>query len=349
MNTRLKTFIYLILLSSCVTPFDVDTVKIVGQIVITGKITNLRDQDPILIQSTSTSGVRPPLTKAIVKVVEDGINEIVLIEESPGMYFFPPLLIGKQGSTYELRVTLSDGRTYKSKSQKLPEANGIGKSTYQITNKGIVDSEGTIRETPFAKVISNVSLEKKGLYMKWDVFETYYLTPTDFPDIFNEVPFPCFVTSTVGRQNIKLFDGTSSQGTTFNNFEIAEREIDKTFAEKHMFSVYQTSLTFDAFEYWRKVQLLLNQAGSIFDTPPAPIEGNIFNEQNPKEIVLGFFEASNITINRFSVFPSNIPFYINTQPCRYDPAKPFEFYTKECVDCLSLPNSTNKQPEWFVD
>jgi hypothetical protein len=115
-----------------------------------------------------------------------------------------------------------------------------------------------------------------------------------------------------------------------------------------MFSVYQTSLTPDDFEYWRKVQLLLSQAGSIFDTPPAPIEGNISNEQNSKEIVLGFFEASNVTIDRFAVFPFNIPFYI-AQPCTYVPGKPDEFYTKECLDCLSLPNSTLEQPVWFVD
>lgn len=151
-----------------------------------------------------------------------------------------------------MRVALTDGRMYKSKPQRLPEANGIGKSTYQIISKGIVDSEGIVRETPFAKIISNVSLEKMGLCMKWDVFETYYLTPTDFPDIFNKVPLPCFVTNTVARQNIKLLDGRSVLGTTFDNFEIATREIDKTFAEKHMFSVYQTSLTADAFEYWRK-------------------------------------------------------------------------------------------------
>jgi|688.fasta_scaffold13490_8 hypothetical protein len=348
MRGLLKILIYFFLFASCITPFEVDTTSAIGQIVITGRITNLKEQEPIMIQATSTSGLRPPLANAIVKVIENGTNAIVLEENLPGRYFFPPSVIGKPGSTYELKVTLADGRSYKSKPQRLPDANGSGKLTYQITSKGIIDSEGTIRTTPFVKVLSNVSLEKKGLYVKWDVFETYYLSPTDFPDIFNAIPAPCFVTNTVGRQNIKLFNGTISQGTTLTNVEIAEREIDKTFAEKHMFSVYQTSLTPDAFEYWRKVQLLLSQAGSIFDTPPAPIEGNISNEQNSKEIVLGFFEASNVTIDRFAVFPFNIPFYI-AQPCTYVPGKPDEFYTKECLDCLSLPNSTLEQPVWFVD
>jgi Domain of unknown function (DUF4249) len=348
MKGLFKIPLYFILLIGCVTPFEVDTTKVIGQIVIVGRITNLKDQEPILIQATSTSGVRPPISNAIVKVIEDSTNEILLTEDLPGRYFFPPLVTGKLGSTYEIKVLLADGRSYKSKSQKLPEANGIGKSTYQITNKGIIDSEGTIRTSPFVNVVSNVNLEKKGLLIKWDVFETYYLSPTDFPDPMNNVPPACYVTNGVGRQSIKLFNGTASQGIAFDNFEIAEREIDKTFAEKHMFSVYQTSLNSDAYEYWRKVQLLLSQAGSIFDTPPAPIEGNIFNEQNPQEVVLGFFEASNVTISRFAVFPFNIPFYIN-KPCTYIPEKPREFYTRECLDCLSLPNSTLEQPVWFLD
>lgn len=91
MNIQVKTFIYLILLSGCVSPYEVDTVKNIGQIVITGKITNLKNQEPILIQATSTSGVRRPLTKAIVKVIENGTNEIVLIEELPAGIFFLPI------------------------------------------------------------------------------------------------------------------------------------------------------------------------------------------------------------------------------------------------------------------
>lgn len=348
MKEFLKIGLYFILLVGCVSPFEVDTSAVVGQVVITGRITNLKEQEPIQIEVTSTSGVRPPIRNAIVKLVENNTLEILLSENTPGKYFFPPNMIGKPGNVYQLKVSLPDGRTFTSIPQVLPKANGLGKSKFEVINKGVVDAEGTIRVTPFLKIISNFSLEKKGLYIRWDVFETYYLSPTNFPDPFNTIPPPCYVTNSVNRQNIRILNGKNFQETTFNSFEIAEREIDQTFAEKHIFSIYQTSMTVESYDYWRKVQLLLSQSGSIFDTPPAPIEGNIYSEGNSKEYVLGFFEAANISINRVAVFPYDIPFLVS-QPCTYEPGKPDEFYTKECLDCLSLPNSTLEQPDWFLD
>jgi Domain of unknown function (DUF4249) len=334
--------------AACISPYDIDTSSKGGQLVINGRITNLKEQQPIRIQVTSASGLGPLVTGAKVIVIEDSFKIYELSEESPGSYYFPNSVVGIPGHSYQLKITLLDGRTFSSKSETMPVANGTGKTTYQIIEKEAFDAEGTVTKTPTLQLVSDITLEKAGLYMRWDISETYYLSPTNFPDAFNDVPDACYVTNVIGAQNYALFNGTDSKLTSVNQLEIGERVIDNTFAERHAFSIYQTSITQESFEYWRKIRLLLSQAGSIFDTPPAPIKGNISNEIDSNDIALGFFEAANVTINRFRVFPYDFPFII-TQPCTYDPDQEIYLYTEECLNCLSLPNSTYTIPDWFLD
>ena len=60
-------------------------------------------------------------------------------------------------------------------------------------------------------------------------------------------------------------------------------------------------MTRDAIEYWRKVNILANQVGSIFDTPPAEINGNIKNLNNQDEKVYGYFQTVNETYHRIYI------------------------------------------------
>ncbi len=336
------------ILAACISPYDIDTSSKGGKIIINGRITNLKEQQPIRIQVTSTSGSRPLVLNAKVTLIEDLSKTYELTEDSPGLYYFPNSVTGIPGHSYQLKIVLTDGRTFRSKSETMPVANGTGKTTYEIIEKEEFDAEGTITKTPTLRLVSNVALEKAGLYLRWDISETYYLSPTNFPDFFNDIPDACYVTNVIGSQNYTLLNGIDTKLTRINQLEIGERVIDNTFAERHAFSIYQTSITQESFEYWRKIKLLLSQAGSIFDTPPAPIQGNISNEIDSNDIALGFFEAANVTINRFRVFPYDFPFLI-TQPCTYDPNKELYLYSKECLNCLSLPNSTYTMPDWFLD
>jgi hypothetical protein len=338
----------ILILVACISPYDIDTSSKGGQLIINGRITNLKEQQPIRIQITSTSGFRPLVSNAKVTLIEDLSKIYELTEDSPGSYYFPKSVAGIPGHSYQLKIALTGGRTFLSKPEIMPVANGTGKTTYQIIQKEAINTEGTITKTPTLRLVSDVTLEMSGLYMRWDISETYYLSPSNFPDPFNTIPPSCYVTNTIGAQDFTLLNAANSKSTRINQLEIGERIIDNSFAERHVFSIYQTSTTLESFEYWRKIKLLLSQAGSIFDTPPAPIHGNISNEIDSNDIALGFFEAANVTVNRFRVFPYDFPFLI-TQPCTYNPNSEFYLYSKECLDCLSLPNSTHTMPDWFLD
>jgi hypothetical protein len=183
--------------------------------------------------------------------------------------------------------------------------------------------------------------------LKWGVEEVFLLSPTDFPDPFGSIPPPCFVVQNADPQRIVLFDGSEVSVTSINNILVASRLIDWTFLERHYFTTYQSAITKDAYEYWRKVNIVANQVGTIFDTPPASIVGNIVSEENPNEKTLGYFQAVNQTYNRFFVFPSDLPFTLAVTTCDFTGSWNSLEYPARCIDCTSVRNSSYIRPDWF--
>jgi hypothetical protein len=340
MKQFFKSFLYYLLLQSCVSLYDPPTNFKFGQLIVNGRITNTSEEEPIVLQKTTSNGLRIAVTNAIVEILEDD-KSYLLTEKENGKYFKPDNLKGKPDHTYQLKIALPK--------EKLPISNGSGKSTFKLIYKNIIDEEGTVVTKPYVKIFSNVSLDTVNQYMRWDVTETYFffmlLIPS--PYALTAQPPQCFSTNTVNSQNFTLIHSTNTKVKSLNDLEIAERVIDNTFAERHGFTVYQVSLSPEAFDYWRRIKLSINQTGSIFDTPPAPIVGNISDEETG-EMALGYFEVSNVTLNRFFVYPHNISFYI-PRPCTYDPTRMIESYPNRCFDCFSLPNGTYIPPKWFLD
>ena len=118
--------------------------------------------------------------------------------------------------------------------------------------------------------------------------------------------------------------------------------IDYSFSSEHIFNVTQYSMNKSNFQYWTKAQELIVKRGSIFDTPPAKILGNITNEADTNEIVFGYFEATGQKISRLKVSGGNSPVYIFT--CLDYPERT---YYPFCQNCEYLAGSTHEVPSWW--
>jgi hypothetical protein len=58
--------------------------------------------------------------------------------------------------------------------------------------------------------------------------------------------------------------------------------------------VDQISMTREAYQFWKRYQEQLERTGTILDPLPSPIEGNVYNVNNPSDLALGYFAASGI-------------------------------------------------------
>jgi len=340
--------IWVLLGGSCLAPIDLSTENIGGKLVVSGQISPIQDQCVIQLGLTADIDRLPfPLSGAYITLLDDAGESYSYIEDplSPGSYILTAVS-GIPERTYQIQITTPDGEVYESTPEKMPEAVGQLTTDYEILFEEFTDLEGTVSNEPFVKIYSNTILPvtSEPSYLKWSIEEAFLLSPTDFPDPFGNTPPLCYIVQNADPQRIELFDGAELKTTSISNLLVGSRIVDWTFLEKHYFTTYQTSLTKEAHEYWRKVNILSNQVGSIFDTPPAQINGNIFNVNDRSEKVLGYFQAANQTFDRFFLLPFDLPFPV-TQVCRYNPI--VDEYPPRCLNCLSVRNSSYTRPSWF--
>lgn len=342
--------IFLLFMSGCLTPIEFSTENIGGTLIITGQISTIQERNIIQLGLTADTERLPvPLSGAYILLIDDANQSFQYTEnyDIPGTYTLPDVA-GVPGRTYHLQIAAPNGQIYESEPEKIPESPGQLTTYYEIVEEEYTDAEGIVSLEHFIKVYTHSTLpvSEDPSYMKWNVEEAFLLSPTDFPDPFGNIPPPCFIVQSADPQRIALFDGSKLNTTSIEGLLVCSRVTDWTFQEKHYFTTYQTTMTKEAYEYWRKVNILANQVGSIFDTPPAEITGNFRNVNKPSEKVLGYFQASNQNYHRFAIYPQDLPFPLITSTCTFD-NRYFLDYPQRCLDCLSLRNSTYVRPDWF--
>ncbi len=339
-----------LLLSSCLTPIEVETENIGGKLVVSGQVSSIPERNFVQLGITANTERLPvPLSGADVILLSEGGQSYGYTEDpsNQGMYFLQGIS-GEPLKTYQIRVTTPSGEIYESAWEEMPQQAGQVTATYEFVREEFTDLEGIVSTEPFIKIYLNSTLPagSQTPYVKWNTIESFLLTPTDFPDPLGYVPPPCFIIQDADPQRIVLFNGEDVKATTVENLLAVSRIVDWTFIEKHYFTTYQSSLTRDAYEYWRKVNIVANQVGSIFDTPPAEIKGNINNIKNPDEKVYGYFQATNESFYRFYLLQRDLGFPLLVTTCTYN-NRNFQEYPSRCLDCSSLRNSTYQRPIWF--
>ena len=333
----------------CVSPINIDSDNIGGNLVVSGQVSTLAEQNIVQLGRTAATDRLPfPLSGATVTLWDDAGNSQSYVEDEfqPGIYFLENVT-AVTGRTYHVQIATPEGKIYESIPEIMPEAAGTISTTYEIVNEDYTDGEGTVTNNPFVKIYADVTLPESlsSSYIKWNVDEVFLLTPTDFPDPFAQVPPSCFIAQNADPQRISLFNGELITENSFDRMLVASRLVDWTFLERHYFTTYQSSITKAAFDYWTKVNILANSSGSIFDTPPAEIHGNIFSVNEPDEKVHGYFQAVNQTYDRFFLLPASFPFRLLFDGCVFESFS--TVYPNRCLECLSVRNSSYRRPSWF--
>lgn len=334
----------------CLSPLDRFSDYTGGELVISGQISSIPETNIVYVARTSDSERLPePLSGAEVLLYEDGALVQTYIEdfEVPGKYVLPGFA-GFPGRTYHIDIILPGGQTFTSAPERMPEVIGKDEISHTIEPREFIDGDGTLSERFFVNIFNTHSLpsSSQNVFLKWHVEEVYALTPTDFPDPFNDVPPTCYIAQSVDPQRIVLFSSETSTATSIPDLPLVSRQIDPSFKERHYFTTYQSSMTREAYDYWKKVDVVANQNGSIFDTPPARIQGNIKSVADADITVHGYFQAVNQRMNRFYLLPDDLPFRL-TEHCEYRAERDFLDYPRECLDCLSARNSSHNRPSWF--
>lgn len=347
---RLHTILLLLLLSSCVEIIDFGVPRQGGQLVVDGRITD--GPGPYELRLSRTADIERlsiPENGATIMITDDLGRTETYEERGDGQYILLGHTVsGEVGRTYFLQINTADGRRYETQRETIPPLPAQQQDLYfdfELIEE--LNAFGNIISFPVVNAYVDVEISPESgqeLFLHWSVEEVYLLSPTDFPDPFGAIPPPCYVHDLPAFNNHQLLQVRPGQRQAITGLKVASQILDHRFDEKHYFNVTLLSSSEAAFNYWDKIQQTVNNVGTIFDTPPAPIPGNVFNPDDPEEEVLGYFEAVSTDIIRRFLVRGDTP--LNTRmDCPY---RPFQNqYPERCLNCLSVRNSTYERPDYF--
>ncbi len=372
MNTTkfsiLKTVFLLALVlftcTTCVEIIEFDVERSGRQLVVYGKFTDSSFPQQIQLSMTDPNEeLAIPVNDAVITIYDQEGAMENYAQHAEGLYQLSGETIrGERGKAYYVEIVLENGKTYQSMPETMPITVGKDVVNALITKIEQLGSQGTTFEKDVIQIFVDTTFPSSNepIYTKWDIEELYVHQEADLP--LSRFPFyspkNCFVTVFSDPQSIRLHDGKEFPVSTIDNQLVLTRDIDFTFFNPHYFNVIQSSITAEAFNYWKNIDEIANRSGSIFDIPPAPVKGNIFNVDDPSEEVLGYFEVSAVDTARTFTTRADIGFFIE-EPCEVGLEVfqvPFncvpclverEIVDEECINCLTLPNSTIVRPSYF--
>ncbi len=343
----------LVFFLGCTEAIEFDTDGVGRQIFIYGSINNSNLPQNVEIRSTTGIVNRSnPIDGARVTLKNSIGGNGTYRQIAPGLYRLNASTINVfPGLDYWIEITLLNGTTYQSVPETMPLSVATDSLAFNFERETRLSEDGVEVEENFINVSTATQIVSTDdpVYLRWNVTETYVLFPTNFPDPFNNVPLPFYFTVEPDPQRINVFNGEGFVGDVLSRRVIATREIDYTFLAKHFFTVTVASTSREAYDFWNQIDIVSNNAGSIFDIPPAKVRGNIFNVEDPQEEVLGYFEANTVSVKRFKLFVDDIPFTVPESGCLYDPSRPFPAeYPSYCTQC-EIENCSTVRPPFFDD
>lgn len=362
------SIVALFLVFACSQVIDLETNEKGGQVVIFGRVTNGTSFNQISVSRTGSLGQAPqPLSGAIVRIINENGEEQLLREESrqPGVYSPEESgFKGFEGTAYRLEVEVL-GEVYSTALQVMPEVIGEDRLDWELVEEENISTTGTSTSTHAVKIYGETSFRElpDEFYVRWGIEESYTVFGLILPRSWfpRYTPEQCYIINDLSEQETFLLDGTKIRTQELGRQLFATRPIDRSFSVKHYFNLIHSAINKETYDYWSKVNNLTTRVGSIFDTPPAPIPGNIVST-NPDEDVLGFFEVVSIDTARVFLTNNDIRVFWD-DPCELNGEEWLPVFTvpiecviclidekiveETCVFCSKLPNSTLTRPSYF--
>ncbi len=352
-----KSFPYLLcclhlLLSACIDPYDLEgEINGTSMLVVDGMITNAVGpyQVKLSYSSTSLKGYEDtPLEGAQISITDDIGNEAVLIpiHNQAGVYSTDSLGIqGQSGRTYQLHITLPDGRRYVSQPETMPAVPPID-SIYAVLESRpyLTETNLELLEWGMEIYLNTGSNTSQGGFYRWDWVDTYEIL-TPMPPISG--PFNCWISS----RQVRYLNLATSQGLSRDRIErrpitfVSKRT--KKLGVRYSILVKQYALTRSAYDYWEKIQDQIESAGSVFDPPPAQILGNMYNPDDEDELVLGYFQASSVTEKRLFINRSQVPSQGGSVGGFTECQEGMPMLPDYCYDCSTYPGATPVRPSFW--
>lgn len=271
-------------------------------------------------------------------------ERIEFAEDISGIYVSPPDFAVVEGEMWKLYIEFEDGKKVESKIQTVSPS-------VPIDNVNLEYSPEITFDADFGEFIPGhrVSIDwqdpagEKNFYLwKYRTFEPLYVCktcergiyrngscgPTGFnfgPRYYNYLCDPTCWQIKYGK-DLPIYDDKLADGIAVSNREIAVLPFYRR--PDILIEIQQYSLDETAFEYFKVINSQVSESGGLNAPPPAALLGNLFNPNDPDDLVLGQFTTAGVSTKSI---------YIDRSLLSESPIRPDDPIILE--NCPSCPQS----------
>ncbi|MFN3849696.1 MAG: DUF4249 domain-containing protein [Spirosomataceae bacterium] len=371
-TTLLQLLLSIALMQACVEPYDFAMPITQKILIVDGSITDQPKDQFVIIKIAdpkfnTTSGVKD----ATVEVIEDNKTVIGLTDRNKdGTYFFPTSFQAKYNVSYKLRIKTKEGTQYESSSEVMVQGPKIDKVYTEFLKDGI-PSGNSFSPAHFvyidtkdpAGVKNNYFWtyrfwERQGYCVTCSAGRYFYNSRTrswecrdeqlefDYDYVCDRDCWDIFYNTDLNVLTDTYTDGKAIIGRTVAKIPYYQRG-------GALVEITQQSVSQTAFRYLR---LLIDQGqntGTLADTPPAALIGNIKNVNDPNESVGGIFMVSSTQTHLFWLDRKDVPINsVNPIGLLGRPANPevsSDPTRPPLAACIASRNRTPSKPRGWVD
>lgn len=336
---NLLVLLTILLTAACVDPLKIPEIALDEGLVVDGAITD--QPGPYTVKIFSTLSLDDDLDKrkyfagATVTINDDHGHSVTLTENATGTYQTDADEIqGVVGYTYQLNITLEDGRQYESTPVLLESAGTVDRVFFQFQENSINQNDLTKPQDAFAVYVDATGTHGASNLFRWRWKGTFHYIA--FPELRTrgegmiEIPdpVPCsgwVYTDSAGLDQVgpcECCDCWAPQYSTdalvsendfvtameFKAVRIAQIPIDKRlFYEKYHIEVEQMSVSQDIYAFWKLVKAQQQSATDLFQPAVVKIKGTIRCTSDPGQKAYGIFSASAVVKNSVFLRRLDIP------------------------------------------
>lgn len=274
---------------------------------------------------------------------EESGNTINFLEDSTGVYRCPIDFAATVGEVWKLYIELEDGTHFESKPQRVTAAVPIDDVKVEYSPEVTFDI-GFNKFIPGHRVAIDWKdpLGENYYLWKYRIFEPLFVCKTCIKGIYRNgacqtntsnfgpdyTDYLCDPLCWLIRygDELPIFEDRLVDGA-----EITDREITIVpFLRRPDFliEIQQMSLNKSAYDYFKIINDQIGENGGLNAPPPAALLGNLFNPDDPTELVLGQFTAAGVSTKNIFIDRSTI---IEAPLRPDDPIK-----IENCVSCPVL-------------
>jgi hypothetical protein len=314
MMSRIKTgvFFLLLLAVACVEPFNPprENSNFLGYLVVDGYLDGEHGAATVkLTRSTELTAymASPPETGASVVVETGNGGSFSLKEGYDGLYTADHLSFDA-ASNYRLLVTIKNGTTYSSNYITMRQSPSFDSLVWRPEDKGIrffVNGHDDTGKTRYYQYLFTET---------WSYgvpFVSHYKNIGGLPvqRKKNELVSDCWDSRSSADVLVKATTDISKDVVSMFPVNFLPRGTRKL-EDLYTIMVEQRAISQDEYNFWQLLRKTNESLGGLFDPIPSQVLGNVHNDDNPDEPVLGYFTGGFSKQIRIFVKLPDLPKYL---------------------------------------